>query len=135
LDTLSPTERSARMRRVRGRDTKPELFVRDILDRLRVSYRRHAGTLPGHPDFAFPRRRKALFVHGCMWHQHPGCGRMPKSRLSFWAPKLAANRRRDLRQQRRLNKLGWRYLVVWECHLRDEPRVARRIEHFLEKRS
>jgi DNA mismatch endonuclease (patch repair protein) len=54
-------------------------------------------------------------VHGCFWHQHPGCGRQPKSRLAFWRKKLFQNRERDLRNQQKLRSLGWRILIVWEC--------------------
>lgn len=30
-----------------------------------------------------------------------------------------------------LKSLGWKVLVVWECELRDEDRVKRRLERFL----
>jgi hypothetical protein len=34
MDTLSPKERSERMGRVKGKDTKPELVVRSLVHRL-----------------------------------------------------------------------------------------------------
>jgi DNA mismatch endonuclease (patch repair protein) len=80
----------------------------------------------------FARRRKLIFVHGCFWHRHRGCGRLPKSKLKFWLPKLTDNRKRDLRAQRRLRALGWSLLVIWECQLRDCKALTRRIEQFLE---
>jgi DNA mismatch endonuclease (patch repair protein) len=63
----------------------------------------------------FPRLGKIILVHGCFWHQHPGCGRQPKSHLGFWTKKLSQNRERDLRNQRKLRFQGWRILIVWEC--------------------
>jgi len=79
----------------------------------------------------FPRLGKIIFVHGCFWHQHPGCGRQPKSRLDFWIPKLSQNRKRDLRNQRKLRSIGWRILIVWECQLK-RATLQKRILRFLE---
>ena len=79
--TVDPA-RSAQMALIRGRDTKPELRVRKALLAAGLRYRLHERRLPGVPDLIFPTRRLTLFVHGCFWHQHPGCAaaRMPKSR-------------------------------------------------------
>jgi DNA mismatch endonuclease (patch repair protein) len=95
IDPLSPSERSARMALVRGKNTKPELIVRKILHCLGYRYRLHLTTIPGRPDLVFPKRKKVIFVHGCFWHQH-GCGhyKMPQSRTEFWNSKLAANKQR-----------------------------------------
>ena len=119
------------MSRVRCRNTKPELFVRRLVFSMGYRYRLHDRRLPGTPDLVFRGRRKVVFVHGCMWHQHDGCGRVPKSRQDFWVPKLRENKRRDTRQQRALRLDGWGVLVIWECQLRNQN-LARRIERFLE---
>jgi len=131
MDTLSRTERSERMARIRGRDTKPELAVRRLLHRCGFRYRLHRATLPGKPDLVFPSRQKVIFVHGCFWHRHPGCplARLPRSRLEFWLPKLKDNRLRDLKNIRRLRKLGWKTHVVWECQLPDLNRLGPRKGH------
>lgn len=119
MDSLTPEQRSERMGRIRGRDTGPELIVRRLLHRMGFRYRLHARELPGRPDIVFRRRRLAIFVHGCFWHRHPdpGCklARLPKSRLDFWLPKLEGNLARDLENQGRLETLGWKVLVIWEC--------------------
>lgn len=132
MDTLTARERSKRMSLVRGKDTKPEKIVRGIVHAMGYRYRLHRGDLPGKPDLVFPSRSKAIFVHGCFWHRHPGCGRMPKSRLSFWRPKLERNRKRDLFNQMKLRGLGWDFLIVWECELRDRKALTNRIRMFLE---
>ena len=135
MDTLTPTERSARMARVRGKDTRPEMLVRRISHGCSYRYRLHRADLPGKPDLAFIGRRKAIFVHGCFWHRHPdpACklARLPKSREDFWLPKLEANRSRDLKNQDLLAALGWSTLVLWECQLKDEAAVRRRLTDFL----
>ena len=131
MDTLTPLERSQRMSRVRSKDTKPEWRVRRLLWGLGFRYRLHGRNLPGRPDIVFPRRKKVVFIHGCFWHRHPKCGRLPKSRLEFWEPKLRENRSRDLRNQRALKKLGWKYLVVWECQLKNTSSLGLKITEFL----
>lgn len=134
MDTLTAAERSERMRRVRGRDTKPETMVRGLMHRLGYRFRKHRKDLPGRPDAAFPRRRKAVFVHGCFWHQHdcPAGRRLPKSRIDFWGPKLERNAQRDAANLALLRDMGWATLVVWECETRDVDALAGRLRRFLD---
>ena len=122
MDKLSVERRSANMRQIRSKDTAPELFLRRLLYRKGYRFRLHRKDLPGKPDLVFPARRKVIFVHGCFWHLHPGCreGRVPESRRSYWEPKLARNRQRDVMAQASLAEQGWKTLTVWECELAKE---------------
>lgn len=132
-DTLTREKRSARMALIRRKDTKPEIAVRRLIHGMGYRYRLHRGDLPGRPDIVFSRRKKVIFVHGCFWHRHDcRLGRMPKSRLEFWGPKLEANRLRDEEVQARLLELGWQYLVVWECEIGHHLALEERIRNFLE---
>lgn len=133
MDTLSKAERSERMSRVRCKDTRPELVVRSLVHRLGYRFRLHDTTLPGRPDLVLRRHLKVIFVHGCFWHRHRGCpgNRLPKSRKAFWRHKLDGNKRRDGLVKSRLTRLGWRYLVVWECETRSPERVMNILEAFL----
>ena len=119
-DRVSPQRRSAIMSRVGTKDTKPEIQVRRMLHGLGYRYRLHRKDLPGKPDLVFPKRRKVIFVHGCFWHGH-GCqwGKLPKSRLDYWAPKIRANRARDKSVVVALSERGWKAFEVWQCELRD----------------
>ena len=123
--TVDPA-RSAQMALIRGRDTKPELRVRKALHAAGLRYRLHERRLPGVPDLIFPTRRLTLFVHGCFWHQHPGCAaaRMPKSRLEFWRPKLSGNVERDARKHAELKTKGWAVRVIWECETRSTETLS-----------
>ena len=135
MDTLSTSERSERMARIHGRDTKPEMVVRRLLHGMGYRYRLHRGDLPGKPDIVFGKRKKAIFIHGCFWHRHddPTCrlARLPKSRLEFWGPKLAANAERDKLKQDALKRLGWNVLVVWECELRQSEQLENKLRQFV----
>lgn len=132
-DSVTPAKRSENMRRVKSKNTKPEMLVRKLLYSLGYRYRLHARELPGKPDIVFRGRAKALFVHGCFWHQHSVCrrGRPPASRHEFWIPKLARNLERDQAQGEKLAALGWEVLVVWECELADRKALEARLEDFL----
>jgi DNA mismatch endonuclease (patch repair protein) len=113
VDIISPELRSAVMSRIRGKDTTPERYLASLLRAAGLRFKRHDKTLPGCPDFVFNNQRLALFVDGDFWHgwrfpiwRH----RMP----DFWRAKIAGNRARDRKTRRRLTRLGWRALRVWE---------------------
>lgn len=96
-------------------------------------YRLHRVDLPGKPDIAFGQRRKAIFVHGCFWHGH-GCkrgARVPATNKSYWTSKIGRNVSRYERQVAELSGRGWTVLTLWECELRDEEELVRRLRQFL----
>lgn len=136
MDSLTPSQRSERMSKVRSTNTQLEWAVRRLVYGMGYRYRLHRKDLPGKPDLVFVGRRKVIFVHGCFWHRHddPACrlARLPKSRLDFWMPKLSANKERDAKVVTRLSELGWGVLTVWECQVRDLEALKRTITEFLE---
>jgi DNA mismatch endonuclease (patch repair protein) len=121
------------MASVHTRNTGAEKAVRSIVHRLGYRYSLVRNDLPGRPDLAFVSRRKVLFVHGCFWHGH-SCryGRLPKSRLAYWKPKIVANKARDRKQVNELRKAGWSIMIVWQCQLRQNDRLEARIRSFLD---
>jgi DNA mismatch endonuclease (patch repair protein) len=133
MDTLSPVERSERMARIRSKNTKPELAVRRLTFAMGYRYRLHSRDLPGSPDLVFRSSKKVIFIHGCFWHGHKGCktANRPKSRTEYWDDKFARNKQRDARNQDVLKVLGWRYLVIWECELKDVKTLRKRLRAFL----
>lgn len=127
---------SLRMKRVRQRDTAPEMAVRKLLSAGGYRYRIHRRDLPGSPDVVFPRWRKVIFVHGCFWHGHPGCARasLPRSRAEYWRSRIATNRERDRRSEAALRKMGWFVCIVWECEVARVEALRERLAHFLRDR-
>lgn len=105
------------MAKIRAKHSRPELRVRRAAHALGLRFRLHRLDLPGTPDLVFPRYRLAMFVHGCFWHQHPGCHRavLPITRTDYWLLKLAGNQAREA-----LEALGWRVAEIWECELASE---------------
>jgi DNA mismatch endonuclease (patch repair protein) len=132
LDHVSPEIRSRIMSAVHTRNTTPEMSVRRIVHKMGYRFRLHVSSLPGKPDLVFAGKRKLIFVHGCFWHGH-NCkyGQLPKTKTEYWAAKIAKNKSRDRIQCQRLRKLGWDVLVVWQCSLKNQPVIQKRIERFL----
>lgn len=154
MDSMSAERRSQLMGKIRGKDTKPELFVRRLLHLAGYRYRLHGrlpgGTLeelrrdhpqaplrgdklPGTPDIVFPARRQVVFINGCFWHLHdcPAGQHAPATNAEFWAAKRTRTHERDGQNIEALRELGWESLVLWECELRDPQSVLERLSVFL----
>jgi DNA mismatch endonuclease, patch repair protein len=128
-DVYSPEKRSAVMRRVKGRDTAPELKVRRALTALGARYRLNRRDLPGSPDIVMPGRRVAIFVHGCFWHGHDCArgSRVPKANREYWTAKVARNVARDQRTAQALAEQGWQVETIWECDLKHAAALNERL--------
>lgn len=135
MDRVSAEKRSETMRRIKSKNTLPEMMVRSLIQRMGYRFRLHVRNLPGKPDLVFPNRKKIIFVHGCFWHHHENCprGTFPKSRQNFWIPKLLRNKIRDEEEQAELHRLGWEVLVIWQCQLSNVKVLIKKLKSFLEK--
>lgn len=124
---------SRRMSQVKQRNTAPEVAVRKMLFRLGYRFRLHRNDLPGRPDIVLPRHKSVILVHGCFWHQHENCQRAqrPASNVNYWNEKLDRNTVRDRENVAKLNDLGWRVLIVWECELKSRDGVKEKLQAFL----
>lgn len=133
MDRVTTAQRRENMRRIKSKDSIPELIVRRLVHRLGYRYRLHDHTLPGRPDLVFPRRRKIIFLHGCFWHAHTRCklAHTPATHQEYWQPKLDRNKARDRAHLRALKELGWDVLIIWECELTNTVLLGDRIRGFL----
>jgi DNA mismatch endonuclease (patch repair protein) len=134
MDNLTAEQRVHTMRSVRSIDTSPERAVRRMIFSWGYRYRLHSKKLPGCPDIVFPSMRKAIFIHGCFWHGHkcPAGLNRPKSNTEYWNRKLERNRLRDITARRKLRRMGWKAIIVWECELRKKS-AGGRIQRFLQE--
>ncbi|HEF0060959.1 TPA: very short patch repair endonuclease [Citrobacter pasteurii] len=123
-DVHDKATRSKNMRAIGIRDTAIEKRLADILTEQGVTFRVQDATLPGRPDFVVDDYRCVLFTHGCFWHQH-NCYlfKVPATRTAFWLEKIGKNVVRDKRDCEKLQSLGWRVLIVWECALRGREKL------------
>ena len=134
VDFVSREKRGNIMRGSRSKDTRPELAIRQALHGLGYRYRLHSKDLPGKPDIVFPKRKKAVFVHGCFWHQHDddGCKitRKPSSNSAFWDGKFSRNQARDAANLEALQDAGWSVMTLWECEV-SRVELLERLQAFL----
>ena len=122
------------MRRVKSKNTTPELHVRALLRQMgHRGYRLHRRDIPGNPDIAWVGKKRAIFINGCFWHGH-GCprgARKPKTRIEYWSAKIERTKIRDVKHVESLRQTGWTVLVLWECELGDQA-LTQRLSEFLQ---
>lgn len=126
MDSLTKEQRHRTMRRIRSKDTKPEVRLRKELWHLGLRYRKNWRNLPGSPDIALTRQKIAIFVDGDFWHarghrDHPG--EQVASNQRYWQQHLARNVERDKETDDALTDLGWLVLRFW----------ASEVEHDLDR--
>jgi len=132
-DIYSAEKRHQIMARVGRRETLPELAVRKLLDEIGIGYETNCDDLPGRPDIVLRDCHASLFVHGCFWHGHE-CTKgksAPKTNVLFWRAKLARNVIRDKENVGRLQSLGWKVDVIWECETKNREELADKLRQII----
>lgn len=119
-DVHSKATRSYNMSRIRSKNTRPEMLVRQFLHKNGFRYRLHVKDLPGKPDIVLPKYKTVVFVHGCFWHGHEGCKYyvVPKTRTEWWLNKIQTNSTNDTNAEIALAAAGWNVIKIWECELK-----------------
>lgn len=123
-DVHDKKTRSYNMSRIKGKNTKPEILVRQFLYKNGFRYRLNYKKLPGKPDIVLPKYKTVIFVNGCFWHGHENCKDfvIPKTKTDWWLDKISGTKQRDLSKEQELESLGWRVKVIWECELKTDKR-------------
>ena len=126
-------QRSRNMSAIKSKNTKPEIAVRKLLHSMGYRFRLHRKDLPGSPDIVLPKYKTVIFVHGCFWHRHQNCkyASNPKTRREFWEKKFKENIERDKKTQEKLKNLGWKTNIVWECEIKKQDKLIKKLEDFL----
>lgn len=122
----SEQEISAIMRRVRSRDTAPEVAFRKALWARGVRYHVCPPDLPGKPDLVIPAQRLAIFIDGDFWHggqwRRRGLATLEDqfratNTRGYWLQKIRRNIQRDCRNTAALQRDGWTVLRIWESQV------------------
>jgi len=130
-DIFSPAKRSDIMSRIRSKNTSLELRVFSDLRRLGFRFQKHYSKVPGKPDVAWPSKKVVVFIDGDFWHGWRYAKRKKKLTL-FWRNKIENNMRRDQRNFRKLRRMGWRVVRVWEHQLaKDREKAMNKILEML----
>jgi DNA mismatch endonuclease (patch repair protein) len=122
-DVFTKEKRSWVMSRIRGKGTKPELFVERLLVEKGITFEKHPKMF-GKPDFLLPEYSIVIFTDGDFWHGY----RMGPKKLAvmseFWRVKISGNKARDRRVNAFLRREGWTIVRVWEHDIRRKPEAV-----------
>lgn len=130
-DKMTPQQRHRCMSRIRSKNTRPEMVVRQWLWAHGYQYRLHRKGLPGHPDIVIGRLKVVIFVNGCFWHGHSCQRHFPETNKQFWTEKIYRNRNRDYANHSALESMGWFVIVLWECQLTGKERRNSTLDRLL----
>ena len=117
-DQFTIEERSSIMSKVHSSNTTPEIRVQNILTELGHTFSLDNNHLPGKPDILLPDLNILIFVHGCFWHGCPICRHAkvrPVQNAEYWNKKLDRTLVRDKENFKKLEGLGYKVLIIWEC--------------------
>lgn len=81
----------------------------------------------GNPDIVLKNRKIAIFVNGCFWHKCKQHYRKPQSNKDYWLGKINNNVKRDKENIKKLRKVGFNVLVIWEHELKYPEKVVNKI--------
>ena len=123
-DIFTPEKRSWVMSRIRGKHTKIDILMNEMLGSMNHRYEMYPKMF-GNPDFIIPRKKIAIFCDGDFWH---GYRYHEKKRLSkkFWRDKIERNMKRDAYVSRRLRYEGWSVLRFWEHDIEKNQEKCKR---------
>ena len=134
-DVFSKAKRSEIMSLIRSKNTQAERLVFSHLRSKKIYFQKHYKRVPGCPDIALPKKKKAVFIDGDFWHGRD-FNRIRKGRKpdDYWVKKIRSNMDRDKRQRAALRRSGWSIIRIWESELkrlRTRPPRLLKIEKFL----
>ena len=128
---MSIEQRSALMSRIRGKGTKPEKVVAELLTSANISFDEHAADLPGRPDIVIRTAKIAVFIDGDFWHGWQ-FERWRHKLAPEWEKKIAENRRRDKKARADLKNAGWTVVRLWEHQIKkNAERCVRRLRKLM----
>lgn len=123
-DVLTAEQRHRCMSRVRSKNTKPEITVRQFLFSHGFRFRINRKDLPGKPDIVLPKYKTVVFINGCFWHGHDNCkyATIPETNRDFWQTKISRNIERDKQTREKLVADGWNVIDIWQCQLKSKDK-------------
>lgn len=121
-DFVTTEKRSNTMKRIRGRDTKPEVLLAKTLWRRGIRYRKNYALLPGKPDIAITKYKIAIFVDGEFWHGYNWESKKEriKANRDYWIRKIEGNMERDKVNNIKLEQSGWIVLRFWANEVEED---------------
>jgi len=117
VDVHTSQQRSYNMSRIKSKNTRPELIIKDSLEKRGFLYQLD---IYGKPDFINFNKKLVIFIDGCFWHKCPRCFKLPKTNRKFWKDKIKENARRDKEITLNYKNSGWKVLRFWEHEIKNQ---------------
>ena len=115
-------ERSDLMRKIRAKNTTPEILLRKALWNEGIRYRKENKGITGNPDIAIKKYKLAIFIDGEFWHGYnwkEKKGRIQNNR-EYWIKKIEGNIARDKKYNQLLTEQKWIVLRFWEHEIKKD---------------
>lgn len=120
MDNLTKEQRSFNMSRIKSKNTEIEKRFRALIFKKGyLGYRTKNNKIPGNPDIFFPKKKLAIFIDGCFWHQCNFCFKKPKSNSNYWNKKIKKNVLRDKKINKILKEKKIIVLRFWEHEIKN----------------
>ena len=123
-DIFSSEKRSWVMSRIRSKNTKIDIRMKEILEEIGFKFEMYPKMF-GNPDFVYRRKKIVIFCDGDFWHGYKYFEKKKPSK-KFWRNKIETNMKRDKRYARKLRREGWSVLRFWEHDIEKKPEKCRR---------
>lgn len=117
-DVFTKEKRSEVMKKIRSKNTLPEMTFSNFLRKNKIRYKRYPKMF-GKPDFLILNEKLVVFIDGCFWHGCPVHYKGPSTNSRFWAKKIKNNIARDRKVDGFLRKHGYKVVRVFECKLKE----------------
>jgi DNA mismatch endonuclease (patch repair protein) len=119
-DNLTPEQRKRAMSRVKQKNTDLEITMRSALHKRGLRFRNNVEDLPGKPDIVFRTAKVAVFIDGDFWHGYQ-LSKWEDKISEFWRNKIRNNRARDQKNFRKLRRMGWKVVRIWQHEIKKNP--------------
>lgn len=115
-------ERSDLMRKIKAKNTTPEIILRKALWSERIRYRKENKGITGNPDIAIKKYKLAIFIDGEFWHGYNWQEKKKKIKINreYWIKKIERNIARDKKNNQLLKEQDWIVLRFWEHEIKKD---------------
>lgn len=127
-------ERSDLMRKIKAKNTTPEIILRKALWNEGIRYRKENKGIIGNPDIVIKKYRLAIFIDGEFWHGFNWKEKKEKikSNREYWIKKIEKNIARDKLNNQLLKEQNWIVLRFWEHEIkRDLKKCVEKVKNDL----
>mgnify|MGYP002349400974 FL=1 len=115
-------ERSDLMRKIKAKNTTPEIIFRKALWKEGIRYRIENKKIIGNPDIAIKKYKIAIFIDGEFWHGFNWQEKKTKikSNREYWIKKIERNIERDKKNNQLLINQNWVVQRFWEHEIKKD---------------